>query len=56
MIDKLNFLNPLDNAVWVEKRLFPSRLLSLDHIEKNNKAEKFVYSVIEFLPQELNIL
>ena len=50
------FLRYLDEAVWVEPRMFPARLLILDNITKNYDAEKFIYSVIKSLPQELNIL
>ena len=42
-------LKDLDSAVWVEKRLFPARLLVLDKLEKNHRAEEFVKKVMRSL-------
>lgn len=44
--ERMGFLKILDSAVWVEKRLFPARILVLDEIESNHKSEEFVIKMI----------
>lgn len=53
---RLSFLRKLDTAVWVEKRLFPSRLKVLDLVSKSHGAESFIAQVIGMLPPKLNVL
>jgi hypothetical protein len=53
---RIAFLNKLDSSIWVEKRLFPERLILIDRIERNHKAQDFVVNVIESMPQTLNIM
>jgi hypothetical protein len=47
--ERLAFLRKLDSGVWIEKRLFPSRLLVLDEIEGNQKSEHFVIQIMNSL-------
>lgn len=39
-------LTRLDRAVWVSKRLFPSRILALDEVESNQDSERFVKGIL----------
>jgi hypothetical protein len=53
---RIVFLGKLDAAVWVEKRLFPARLMVLDEVEGVHTAQDFVVSVINSIPQTLNVI
>jgi hypothetical protein len=53
---RIAFLRKLDSAVWVEKRLYPARLIVLDEIEGDHRAQEFVVGVIKTLPQTLNVM
>ncbi len=39
---RIALLKDLDSAVWVEKRLFPARLLVLDKLEGNHQSEDLI--------------
>jgi len=50
------FLGKLDSAVWVEKRLFPARLIVLDEVQGSHGAQDFIVDVIMSIPQTLNVM
>lgn len=53
---RVALLEKLDSAIWVEKRLFPTRLILLDEMMRNHDSANFIRMVINALPQELELI
>lgn len=56
MDDRTNFLNKLDETIWVRKRLFPFILIILDKVMEEDNAKNFIINIIKKMPNKFNIL